>query len=222
MNKDTKTTGNRYFEGGKNSTIVLGISVALILIGAVSFYFLYGILWLLSPLPILVGVIMLVAQFTGRITDRGYDEYMENQLVTLWSNQVVTEGTLPDHTITEYEGDGAMVTRKKKGKDNKVRTDVLCRTELFFEPGALRVKRGLSYADGSEGSMTSLTMPMSRVTASIESRKNAQLGSLEKSYMLLSAADGETVAFPIPQNDYDMEALMEKINHARDRARAEQ
>lgn len=218
QSKRQKTVGNRYFGGGKNFGLILVAAIALIVIGLVSWYYLYGILWLMSPLPILVGIIMLISLFTGRISDQGYHEYMENQLVTLWSNQKETEGALPDHTVIEYEGVGEGVTRSKKGSDNKLRTDVLCRTELFFEPGALRVKQGKAYADGEGSELHCVTLPISRVTASIEMRKNPQLASFEKNYMLLSVDGSEAVVFPIPSNDYDMEALVEKINHARDRA----
>ena len=227
MNKDTKTTGNRYFEGGRNFKKELIIAGGLIFVSIVLSFIPFGrkfgfMLYLLSSLPGIVGIIMLVSLFTGRITDSGYNEYMENQLVNLWSNQTETEGAVPDHTIIEYECVGEAVTRKKKGSDNKIRTDILCRTELFFEPGALRVKQGFAQADGENARMQTATLPMSKVTASIETRTNAQLDSLTKSYMALSVEGGEPVAFPIPENDYDMEALMEKINHTRDRAAAEE
>ena len=224
MNK--KNIGYRYFDGGKDFKKWLAVSIALIAVGVILYeLWWYGVIWgvfvwLLSPLPILIGVMMLIVQLTGRISDHNYDEYMQGLLTKLWSEKSDSEASLPDQTVTEYSIQGEEIARKKKGKDKKVRTDVLCRTELFFEQGTLRVKQGKVNADGENGLLQSVTIPCKLLTAAIVTKESDKFADLKKEHMLLSCEGQEDICFPIPSNDYDMEALAERINHERTRARA--
>lgn len=222
-NPKTKNVGDRYFDGAKAMKKGIIIAVGLIVLGVALYEFGWIIslplTWLWGPFPALVGVVMLVAQLTGRISDSAYDEYMQGRMTQLWSEKSESEGALPEQTVLEYAILGDDVSRKKKGGDKKLRTDCLCRTELFFERDGLRVKLGRVRADG-EGRLDSVTLPFDRLTASLAKRQSAQLSGLEKTHLLLMADGKEAVSFPVPENDYDMEKLVEKINHMHKRATA--
>lgn len=220
-----KNVGDRYFGGMQMMKKWLAVAIGLILLGLVLYELWWynviflPLMWVWAPIPALVGVVMLVAQLTGRVSDSAYDEYMQGRMTQLWSEKSESEAALPDQTVLEYAILGDEVSRKKKGGDRKLRTDCLCRTELFFEPGALRVKLGRVCADG-EGSLSGLSLPFERLTASLAKRQSAKLSGLEKTHLLLMADGKEVVSFPVPDNSYDMDALVEKIEHLHRRATA--
>ena len=199
----------KYFEVSKTRLILTVIFGALSAAGLVFF----TVVWGGGPagsVMLIVGIIGLIVSNSGRISDREYDEYMQRRAKALYTEKSVDTSFTPQISINKYDVAGERLT--KKGRDGKIRSDILCTADIGSDKTNITVVLAVVGANDSDRKLTRFKDSVQNCTAVLDERCNDADNNIKCAYLTVKSDSAGEVCFPVPENDYDIEKLVENIN----------
>ena len=189
----------RYF---KTSAVPDIISGALIVAGALIYYYAWEI-WVLGTPLLLIGLAGLIVNYAFKISDQTYTDYFEKKFEDLPKER----GIEPEIVYTEYSFDGN--TFAKTDKSGTPRSEICVRTALYFGK-QLKVVSGTVNALTEELAVQELVFDHARAEVSAAETK---IKGATKKLAIMTITDGsQSIAFPVKYNDIEVDHLVEKLN----------
>lgn len=199
----------KYFEVSKTRLILTVIFGALSAAGLVFF----TVVWGGGPagsVMLIVGIIGLIVSNSGRISDREYDEYMQRRAKALYTEKSVDTSFTPQISINKYDVAGERLT--KKGRDGKIRSDILCTADIGSDKTNITVVLAVVGANDSDGKLTRFKDSVQNCTAVLDERCNDADKNIKCAYLTVRSDSMGEISFPVPDNDYDIEIFVKNVN----------
>lgn len=199
----------KYFEVSKTRLVLTIIFGALSAAGLIFF----TVVWGGGPagsVMLIVGVIGLIIANAGRISDREYDEYMQRRAKALYTESDSDTSFTPQISINQYDIAGERLT--KKGRDGKIRSDMLCMADIRSDKTNITVVLAAVGANDTDKKLTRFKDSVQNITAVLDERSNDADNNIKRTYLTVKSDSAGEVCFPVPENDYDIGRLVENIN----------
>lgn len=190
----------RYFSKSTALKILRIIALALIAAGILIVCFAYGFGPYGVPV-LLLGIVLFFICDAIRIKDGAYDEYMKGLLPAQEEDKSASEPDFSSVFVCYADGTPGL----SKCSSGVVRTDCICRTSVKADRKLLVVNCDKAFLQGKTEHL-SVSYNLSDIT--LETEKKDKI-----TYLIIYSADRtELLRFPVPEQDYEVEQLMQRIS----------
>lgn len=190
----------KYFSKSTTLKILRIIAILLISAGIFIVCFAYGF----GPygVPVIVfGIVLFFICDAIKIKDSSYDEYMKGLLPAEEEDKSAPVYDFSSVFLCYADGTPGFC----KFSNGVVRTDCICRTSVKADRKLMVVNCDKVFLQGKTEHL-STSYNLSDIT--LETEKNDKITYL----IIYSANRSELLRFPVPEHDYEVEQLMQRIN----------